>query len=106
MPYVNNSGTDQPAHPYSLISAFFVHCFESMLPILAKSKFSRLSAGLFEKKHTYFSVGHICLQASSLFYLFIFFFIIKCINFCIKVGGLEKENMLELTKYPYFLSKI
>ena len=67
MPYVNNSGTDQPALPHSLISAFFVHCFESMLPILAKSKFSRLSAGLFVKKHSYFSVGLICLQTSIFF---------------------------------------
>ena len=42
MPYANNKGTDQPAHPRSLISAFVVRCLDSIIPVLAKSKFSRL----------------------------------------------------------------
>ena len=33
---------DQPAHPRSLISAFVVHCLDSIISILAISKFSRL----------------------------------------------------------------
>ena len=42
MPHVNNKGADQPAHPRSLISAFVVRCLDSIVPILAKSKISRL----------------------------------------------------------------
>ena len=32
MPYVNNKGADQPAHPCSLISAFIVRCLGSITP--------------------------------------------------------------------------
>ena len=42
MPYASDKGADQPAHSHSLISAFVVHCFDSMITILAKSKISRL----------------------------------------------------------------
>ena len=42
MPYGNNKGADQPAHPRSLISAFGVHSLDSIVPILAKSKILRL----------------------------------------------------------------
>ena len=41
MPYANNNGADQPAHQYSLISTFVVHCLASMICILALSKVSR-----------------------------------------------------------------
>ena len=37
MPYVNNKGADQPAHPRSLISTFVVRCLDS-IPILAVPK--------------------------------------------------------------------
>ena len=42
IPYVNNKGADQPAHPRSLIRTFVVHCLGSIVSILAKSKISRL----------------------------------------------------------------
>ena len=42
MPYANNKGADQPAHPRSLISAFAVRCLDSMAPTVAISKISRL----------------------------------------------------------------
>ena len=42
MPYVNNKGTDQPAHPRSLISAFVVHCLDSTIPLVSISKISSL----------------------------------------------------------------
>ena len=42
MPYANNKGADQPAHPRSLISTFVVHCLDRIIPILAKSKIPRL----------------------------------------------------------------
>ena len=42
MPYANNKGADQPAHPRSLISTFVVHCLDSVICILAKAKISRL----------------------------------------------------------------
>ena len=40
--YVNNKSADQPAHPRSLVSAFVVRCVDSMIPMLAKTKLSRL----------------------------------------------------------------
>ena len=42
MPYANNKGADQPAHPRSLISTFVVRCLDSMICILAIFKVSRL----------------------------------------------------------------
>ena len=42
MPYVNSKGADQPVHLRSLISTFVVGCLDSIIPILAKSKVSRL----------------------------------------------------------------
>ena len=41
MPYANNKGADQPAHPRSLISTFVVRCIDGMKCILALSKVSR-----------------------------------------------------------------
>ena len=40
--YANNKGADQPAHPCNLNSTFVVCCLDSTIPILAKSKISRL----------------------------------------------------------------
>ena len=42
MPYANNKGADQPAHPRSLISAFVVRCLDSIIPLLAIAEISRL----------------------------------------------------------------
>ena len=42
MPYANNSGADQPVYPHSLISTFVVHCLDSLMHTLAKSKIWRL----------------------------------------------------------------
>ena len=42
MPYVNNKGTNQPAHLRSPISTFLVHCLHSTILILAKFKISRV----------------------------------------------------------------
>ena len=52
-PHANNKNADQPAHPRSLISTFVVHYLDSIIPILAKCKISRLAglcswAGQFE----------------------------------------------------------
>ena len=41
MPYANNKGADQPAHPRSLISTFIVRCLDCMICILALSNVSR-----------------------------------------------------------------
>ena len=38
VPYANNKGAYQPAHPCSLISTFVVRCLDSMICILALSK--------------------------------------------------------------------
>ena len=37
IPYANNKGAYQPAHPRSLISAFVVHYLDSTIHILPKS---------------------------------------------------------------------
>ena len=42
MPYANNKGADQHAHPCSLISAFVVRCLDSMIPLVSISEISRL----------------------------------------------------------------
>ena len=41
MPYANNKGADQPAHPRSLISTFVVQCLDSIVPLLATAELSR-----------------------------------------------------------------
>ena len=42
MPYANNKGADQPAHPRSLISTFVVRCLDSIMPLVPISEISRL----------------------------------------------------------------
>ena len=42
MPYTINKGTDQPAHPRSLISTFIVRCLDSTMPLVSISEISRL----------------------------------------------------------------
>ena len=41
MPYANNKGEDQPAHPRSLVSAFVVRCSDRMVPLVCISKISK-----------------------------------------------------------------
>ena len=42
MPYANNKGADQPAHSRSLISAFIVHCLDSIIPLVSIYEISSL----------------------------------------------------------------
>ena len=42
MSYANNKGTDQPAHPGSLISAFVVCCLDSVMSLVSVTKISSL----------------------------------------------------------------
>ena len=42
MLYANNNGTDQSAHPRSLISAFIVRCLDSIIPLVSNSEISSL----------------------------------------------------------------
>ena len=41
LPYVNNKGADQPAHPHSLISTFVFHCLDSIRHLLAITEITR-----------------------------------------------------------------
>ena len=41
MPYANNKGADQPAHPRSLISALVVRCQDRMIPLVYISEILR-----------------------------------------------------------------
>ena len=43
---VNNKGADQPAHPHSLISAFVIRSFESIIFRLSVAKETGLSLAL------------------------------------------------------------
>ena len=42
MPYANNKGADQPAHPRSLISTFVVRCLDSIIPLVSIPEISIL----------------------------------------------------------------
>ena len=42
LPYANNKGADQPAHPRSLISAFVARCLDSTIPLVSISEISSL----------------------------------------------------------------
>ena len=42
LPYANNKGADQPAHPRSLISAFVVRCLDSVMSLVTVTKMSCL----------------------------------------------------------------
>ena len=42
MSYANNKGTDQPAHPRSLISALVVRCLDSVMSLVSVTKISNL----------------------------------------------------------------
>ena len=42
IPYANNKGVDQPAHPRSLISTFVVHSLDSILSLVSVSEILRL----------------------------------------------------------------
>ena len=42
MPYSNNKGADQPAHPRSLIGTFVFRFLDSIIPLVPISKLSRL----------------------------------------------------------------
>ena len=42
MSYANNKGADQPAHLRSLISAFVVHCLDSVTFLVSVTKISSL----------------------------------------------------------------
>ena len=35
LPYANNKGAYQPAHPHSLISAFVIHCLDSIISLVS-----------------------------------------------------------------------
>ena len=53
MPFANNKGVDQPAHPCSLINAFVVRCLDSIMPLVSIPEISSLyiasmTAGRFE----------------------------------------------------------
>ena len=41
MPYPNNKGADQPAHPRSLISTFVVRCLDSIISLDSIAETSR-----------------------------------------------------------------
>ena len=42
MPYANNKGADQPAHPRSLISTFVVRCLDRIISLVSVLAISRL----------------------------------------------------------------
>ena len=42
MSYANNKGADQPAHSHSLISAFVVHCLDSIISLNSIAEISSL----------------------------------------------------------------
>ena len=51
MPYANNKGADQPAHPRSLISAFVVRYPYSIIPLVSISEISSLYLAYVAEHH-------------------------------------------------------
>ena len=47
LPHANNKGTDQPAHPRSLIGVFVVRWLDSIIPLVSISKTSKPLASLY-----------------------------------------------------------
>ena len=43
LPYANNKGADQPAHPGSLISTFVIRCLDSIIPLVFVAEVSSLN---------------------------------------------------------------
>ena len=43
IPYANNKGADQPAHPRILISTFVVRCLNSKIPLAAMRSYTFLN---------------------------------------------------------------
>ena len=41
LPYANNKGADQPAHPRSLISTFIIRSLDSIISLVSRSEISR-----------------------------------------------------------------
>ena len=59
MSYANNNGTDQPAHPRSLISAFVVRCLDSVMSLISVTKISNLMlASVAEQEHPEDTFSH------------------------------------------------
>ena len=96
MSYANNKGTDQPAHPHSLISTFVVRCLDSIISLDSTAKISRLASfhgcsgrfvsGLVRnpRRHILFCRGsiiyeyfqyHFCFLSQHLFYSLYFRFV-------------------------------
>ena len=74
MPYANNKDTDQPAHPHSLISIFVIRYLDSIIPITAKSKISRLASlcsrtGRFESFLVTNTEDRFCCDVAQIFIL-------------------------------------
>ena len=44
LPYANNNGADQPAHLRSLISAFVIRCFDSIISVVSIYAQSQVSS--------------------------------------------------------------
>ena len=68
IPYVNNKDPYQPVHPRSLIGAFVFHCLDSIMSILAKSKFSWLFSVAEQ------DVGSDCISSWSLLIFLLWYF--------------------------------
>ena len=41
MPYANNKGADQPAHPHSLICVFVLRSLDGIISLVSRSEISR-----------------------------------------------------------------
>ena len=46
MPYANNKGADQPAHPRSLISAFVVRSSDGIISLVSRSEISMVGSNI------------------------------------------------------------
>ena len=93
MPYANNKGSDQPAHPRSLISAFVVRYLDSKIPLLATAKISKpYQVSVAEQV----GLSHTWPKPPKTGFLVVCPFIHVCVCVCIPMFGLFRFSGYEL----------
>ena len=102
MPYANNKGADQPAHQRSLISTFVVRCLVS-IPILAKSKISRLWL-VFEAKHAGWKNPKDFFLVTWFVYLVTDFYVFfqQSFSHILMLSGCGRELVLTFLQLPHW----
>ena len=66
LPYANNKGAEQPAHPRNQISAFVVRILDSIIPLVSISKISTLFLPLIQEEQLSVTGERMCTKTGKL----------------------------------------